>query len=182
MLLLDSNVFIEAKNRYYAFDICPGFWSWMDSVCGNGIGSIRNVRDELSAGQDDLAAWAKDRHDASWFMKVDDSDTQNAYAEIAGKLSEGHYTPQAMSKFLGDADSWLIAKAKALGATVVTHELPNPASKKRVLMPDVCNWFDVPFQNTFEALRAHSAKFYLGAPGEDGAGGALNGAQNASLW
>ena len=24
--LLDSNVFIEAKNRYYAFDICPGFW------------------------------------------------------------------------------------------------------------------------------------------------------------
>ncbi|MBF0436614.1 MAG: DUF4411 family protein [Magnetococcales bacterium] len=25
MFLLDSNVFIEAKNRYYGFDICPGF-------------------------------------------------------------------------------------------------------------------------------------------------------------
>ena len=26
MYLIDSNVFIEAKNRYYAFDIAPGFW------------------------------------------------------------------------------------------------------------------------------------------------------------
>ena len=24
--LLDSDVFIAAKNAYYAFDICPGFW------------------------------------------------------------------------------------------------------------------------------------------------------------
>ncbi len=30
MYLFDANVFIEAKNRYYAFDICPGFWEWMD--------------------------------------------------------------------------------------------------------------------------------------------------------
>ena len=26
-LLLDANPLIEAKNRYYAFDICPGFWT-----------------------------------------------------------------------------------------------------------------------------------------------------------
>ena len=25
-LVLDSDVFIAAKNAYYAFDICPGFW------------------------------------------------------------------------------------------------------------------------------------------------------------
>ena len=25
--LLDANPFIEAKNRYYGFDICPGFWT-----------------------------------------------------------------------------------------------------------------------------------------------------------
>jgi hypothetical protein len=24
--IVDSNVFITAKNLYYAFDICPGFW------------------------------------------------------------------------------------------------------------------------------------------------------------
>ncbi|MGL5096417.1 MAG: DUF4411 family protein, partial [Planctomycetia bacterium] len=26
LYLLDSNVFITAKNSYYAFSICPGFW------------------------------------------------------------------------------------------------------------------------------------------------------------
>ena len=24
--LLDSDVFMAAKNLYYSFDICPGFW------------------------------------------------------------------------------------------------------------------------------------------------------------
>jgi len=27
--LLDSNVFIEAKNKYYRFSLCPGFWDWL---------------------------------------------------------------------------------------------------------------------------------------------------------
>ncbi len=26
VFVLDSDVFIAAKNAYYAFDICPGFW------------------------------------------------------------------------------------------------------------------------------------------------------------
>jgi hypothetical protein len=32
MFLLDSNVFIQAKNFYYGFDICPGFWKWLDDA------------------------------------------------------------------------------------------------------------------------------------------------------
>lgn len=27
--LLDANTFIEAKNRYYSMNICPGFWQWI---------------------------------------------------------------------------------------------------------------------------------------------------------
>lgn len=26
MYLIDSDVLITAKNSYYAFDLCPGFW------------------------------------------------------------------------------------------------------------------------------------------------------------
>ena len=29
MYLLDSNVFIEAKNRHYPFDVVPAFWDWL---------------------------------------------------------------------------------------------------------------------------------------------------------
>ena len=36
MFLVDSNVLIEAKNRYYAFDIAPGFWRWLDIAHGKG--------------------------------------------------------------------------------------------------------------------------------------------------
>lgn len=32
MYLLDANVFIEAKNRYYGFDLAPGFWDWLDAA------------------------------------------------------------------------------------------------------------------------------------------------------
>ena len=27
--LLDANVLIEAKNRYYGLDFCPAFWDWL---------------------------------------------------------------------------------------------------------------------------------------------------------
>lgn len=157
--LLDTNVFIEAKNRYYAFDICPGFWEWMDSVCETDVASIVSVRDELVVYKDELAEWAKERKDAAWFLAVDDEDTQGNFAEIVQHVASAHYTEPAVAKFLDSADSLLIAKARATGATVVTHELPNPEAKKRVLIPDVCNVFDVPYMNTFEALRQFSAKF-----------------------
>ena len=35
--LLDANCFIEAVNRYYGFDICPGFWDWLDQQNESGI-------------------------------------------------------------------------------------------------------------------------------------------------
>ncbi|ASC73377.1 hypothetical protein XM38_043420 [Halomicronema hongdechloris C2206] len=28
--LLDTNIFIQAKNDYYGFDLCPGFWAWLE--------------------------------------------------------------------------------------------------------------------------------------------------------
>jgi len=37
MYLLDSNIFLEAQNRYYANDICPGFWNWLDHAVGAGL-------------------------------------------------------------------------------------------------------------------------------------------------
>lgn len=37
MHLVDANVLIEAKNRYYAFDIAPGFWAWLEQ--GHRTGS-----------------------------------------------------------------------------------------------------------------------------------------------
>lgn len=53
--VLDSNVFIEAKNRYYAFDICPGFWDWLHAAHESGqVFSIEAVKQELTSRDDEL--------------------------------------------------------------------------------------------------------------------------------
>lgn len=36
MYLVDSNVLITAKNGYYSFAICPGFWDWILSAHAAG--------------------------------------------------------------------------------------------------------------------------------------------------
>ena len=52
--LLDSDVLITAKNRYYAFTICPGFWESVlhGHSCGR-LHSIDRVRQELLNGSED---------------------------------------------------------------------------------------------------------------------------------
>jgi Domain of unknown function (DUF4411) len=60
--LLDSDVFIQAKNLHYGFDFCLAFWEWIDE--GHAVGSvlsIEKVQGELIGGDDDLAAWARQR-------------------------------------------------------------------------------------------------------------------------
>lgn len=34
IFLLDTNVFIEAHQRYYGLDLCPGFWDALRHFCG----------------------------------------------------------------------------------------------------------------------------------------------------
>lgn len=49
MYLLDANIFIQAKNRHYAFDVVPGFWRWLERAHGIGIaGSVEGGRARLA--------------------------------------------------------------------------------------------------------------------------------------
>ncbi|MDE2795692.1 MAG: DUF4411 family protein [Gemmatimonadota bacterium] len=49
--LVDSDDFITAKNLYYSFDICPGFWrSVVHHHQAGRVFSIDRVRGELLAG------------------------------------------------------------------------------------------------------------------------------------
>ncbi len=54
--LLDSNIFIQAKDLHYSFDFCPAFWQWIDREHANGrVFSIEKVKDKLIGGDDELA-------------------------------------------------------------------------------------------------------------------------------
>ena len=162
--LLDANTLIEAKNRYYGMGFCPAFWQWL--LLQNQsleLASITPVKDELAKGNDDLARWTSDNPE--FFQAVSDEATQEAYIQIVTHVAE--QAPQmkkgAMEEFLAGADPWLIAKAMATGARVVTHEVLNFEAKRKFIIPNICSHFRVPFLNTFELLHVLDAKFVLPA-------------------
>lgn len=160
--LLDANTYIQAKNQYYGMDICPAYWDWLDQQFELGlIGSIDMIGRELKDGSDDLSKWAKNR--PSHFISNDDDSTQEIFSKIIQTVMAGNYNPGNRDNFLAKADPWIIAKAKAIGATVVSHEIRLTPSTKKVKVPNICQKFGVPCIDTFELLRELQAKFVLTA-------------------
>ena len=141
---------------------CPAYWDWHDQQFDNGnLASIDLVLDELKKGNDELSDWGQNR--VGNFLPVDDENTQKLASEIANFVMQHNVWKEPhVGNFLSGADLWLIAKAKSLGATVVTHELPVDNNSTKVKIPNVCSEFDVPYINTYELLEALQAQFILG--------------------
>lgn len=159
MYLIDSNIFIEAKNRYYAFDIAPGFWEWLDRAYAAGtVCSIDEVQAELTVGSDPLADWAKDRD--NFFMPMDAPATA-VFGRLTTWANSQSYTDAAVATFLASADYFLVAYALAHGHTLVTHELSNPNARARVMIPDACIGMGVSYCDPFTMMRGHGTKLVL---------------------
>lgn len=158
--LLDSNTFIQAKNFYYGMDICPAYWDWLDQQFQLGIvASVHMIGQELRDGNDELALWVKAR--PIHFISNSDSATQAIFTQIVQTIMVGNYNPGNRDDFLAKADPWLIAKARNIGATVVTNEVMVASNAKRVKIPNICQQFNVPYLTTFQFLRDLEAKFVL---------------------
>ncbi|HDZ46396.1 hypothetical protein LCGC14_0087010 [marine sediment metagenome] len=158
--LLDANTYIEAKNQYYGMDICPAYWDWLDKQFALGtIASVDMIGRELKEGNDELANWVRERPDH--FISNDDELTQTLFADIVQFVMKGNYNPGNRDNFLAKADPWIIAKAKAIGASVVTHEAVAAVNTRKVKVPNICQQFEVPCLNTFRFLRELEARFVL---------------------
>ena len=158
--LLDSNVFIQAKNLQYGFDFCPAFWDWLVQAHDAGrLRSIRHVGDELSAGQDELAGWADGRDDG--FFPAPDAAVLAAAPQVSAWVLQQGYEPAAINTFLQVADFWLVAAALAGHHVVVTHEVASPTTR-RIKIPNVCIGLGVEFMSPYQMLRREQARFVLG--------------------
>ena len=134
--LLDSDVFIQAKNLHYGFDFCPAFWDWLiANNTGGQVFSIEKVGDEIEAGDDELAVWAAERG-SDFFLKPDAA-ILPALAKVSAWVTAQRYEPAAINTFLQVADYYLVAHALAHGHTVVTHEKAE-TSRKRIKIPEPC--------------------------------------------
>jgi Domain of unknown function (DUF4411) len=149
---LDANVFIEAKRRYYAFDLAPGFWTVLEQQCeAQVIKSPFEVFRELADSGDDLTEWAKAHRDGDLFVEPDDV-VQAALRDIADFVT-GTYIEAAATRFLDGADPWVIAHAQCDKGTVVTVETMAGAGSARPKIPNICREFDVQCIDTFAMLR-----------------------------
>lgn len=154
--LLDTNCFIEAKNRFYGFDFCPGYWDWlMQSKKSGLIFSIKQVKDELNVGKDDLADWAKDNSDL--FLEIEE-DESNSLKEISKWVNNVGYKASVVDDFLRKADFFLCAYAKSRNLILVTLEIDR-TSMKKVPIPNVCNAFKIQYITPYEMLRREKARF-----------------------
>ena len=157
--LLDANVFIQAKNLHYGFDFCPAFWEWIDTENQKGkVFSIEKIRDELLAGDDELAEWARAR--ASEFFLPPTSTILPSLGTVSVWASSGTYEPVAVSTFLQTADYYLVAHAHANEFVVVSHEIASPSVKK-IKIPNVCIALGIKVMSAYEMLRTERARFVL---------------------
>ncbi len=163
VFLVDSDVFITAKNLYYAFDICPGFWkSLLHHHQAGRVYSIDRVRGELLAGSktEDLVRWVRSEVPQEFFLPVDTASVASSYTDIMMWVQRHpRYFDYAKAKFATGADGWLVAYARVHGAVVVTNEQSAPESRREVKLPDLCARFRVRHENTFAMLRALKVQF-----------------------
>lgn len=159
--LLDTNIFIQAKNLHYGFDFCPAFWDWIiaENVAGN-VFSSEKVGDELESGSDALADWAKARG-REFFLPIDAA-ALPSLAKVSAWAGGQRYDPAAVSTFLQVADYYLIAHALTHSLVVVTHE-NSGNSLKKIKIPNVCIGLGIKCMTPYEMLRKERANFILGA-------------------
>ena len=154
-------MFIQAYRTYYAFDICPGYWTALlahhdaERIC-----SIDRVRTELLAGRDELADWVRETTPEAFFAKSDDPSIVAWFGRtMAWAQAHRQFLAAAKADFATKADGWLVAYAKALGCAVVTQEASRPNVRNRVPIPNVCDAFGVGYVGTFDMLRTLATQF-----------------------
>jgi hypothetical protein len=164
--LIDTNILIEAKNRYYAFAICPGFWdALVQHDSQSTIQSIDRVKQEINKHKkdDNLKSWVNKSIPDTFFKSTKDDEVLKWYDEIINWVQTNkQFKPQAVAEFIQDeCDPWLIAYAKAKNCIIIGNEVYRPEAKARVPVPNVCHQFDVKCEELFKILEVLGTQFVL---------------------
>lgn len=150
---LDTNVFVEGWNKYYAYEFCPKYWEILDQFAMDGrIFSPIEVKREIEKTDDALLKWIKDK---DYYFKEITPKTQEILRDILTKYERLVDSTKQRSI----ADPWVIATAVEHNATVVTKETPAINSRRRIKIPDVCIAMNVRWIDDFKFTRELGIKF-----------------------
>ena len=161
---LDADVFIQAKNGLYSFDIARPFWSFLDEEVEKGsLCSSTMIYAELLEREDKndkLTVWAKNRRTSGMFIEPKAKEVQEVYGQIADHCVQKYAKrPAKISEFLRGGDGWIIAQAKCDRGVVVSHESRVDQSSLTPKIPNVCTAFGVTCIGLVEMLKALNFRF-----------------------
>lgn len=144
--LLDSNIFIEPKNRM-PMDLYPTFWNkFYTLILGGNIFSITKVKSEIERGseKDELTEWIKKLPD-NFFIPLSVGILDKYGETITWANSSNHYTQTAKAKYadIDSADAFLISTAAYCNYTLVTHETSDLRCTGRIKIPDAAKEMNV---------------------------------------
>lgn len=160
--LIDSNIFITAKNTCYRFTFCSNFWGFLLELFRKGkLYSLKVVRNELLAKDDELKAWIEESIDEKIFL--DQWDAIEGWIEVTEWARTGGrpFTASALEEFAeeNEADAWLIAYAKEFDYKIITNEVLNSQIQRKVLLVDAALNFGVECINLYDFLEKYSENF-----------------------
>jgi hypothetical protein len=159
--LVDANVLITPHLTFYPFDIAPQFWAQLKQHIENGSISILDmVKDEIEKGNDSLSQWANSLQIADFVDHRNSNILQN-YGKVLNHIQNDKcYNAKALAEWsqTAIADPWLVATAMTYRYTIITFEKPvgnlnagAPVGHPKI--PDVCNAFNVSYQNLYYMMR-----------------------------
>lgn len=152
--LIDSNVFITAQRQIYPFDIAPGFWAQFLEKAAEDIIIIESVDDEIVKGNDKLKEWYLENKEQFEVATIPDQAVLKSYGDIINFINESNqYSQSAKDEFASLADSWLCAYGLAFDYTIVTLEKLQINARRRVLIPNVCEEFDIKYIDLLQLMR-----------------------------
>lgn len=141
---IDTNVFIDAGERYYPPDIVPGFWENFDALIAAGrMKAPEMLIEELERKDDDWRQWVYDRKE-TLIVPMDLPQIEAVTKVVAV------YAAQGIDANRITGDPFFIALALANGLTVVTNEKPRKGGAK---IPKICAALGVPSIGLLELMR-----------------------------
>lgn len=161
--LIDSDVFIWAKDHAYFFDINPEFWGWLEEGHEQGyFYSLDVVRDEVCAGDkklaDPLRDWASQSNLDSFFLST--KGVMAEMATVAAWATAQKYLPGAIAKFLkaNAADAWLVSYALKYSGEfiIVTRETSEPSRPSQIKIPDAAQAMGIQTIHPLALIRTHA--------------------------
>jgi hypothetical protein len=149
VFVFDTSAYINGWRDHYPPTTFPSVWELIDTCFEDGrVLSPREVYNELTRKDDDVAGWAKERLDG--FVEPIEE-----VMRAAGAIYE-HELPNSGDR--DAADPWVIAEARIRDFTVVTYEgrtfsgVPTSERRWSRTMPGICNRLGVGCVTLPEAL------------------------------